>query len=189
MAQQDNVISGDGHRAGPLSPPAQSLPLIFQHLKGGVQSLLAASCVSRDWRDAAANTPEVWQVIKFPRKVAKRVTDERLRSILSRSREMGVTFLDLTGCEQLTDQVVPDVLRALKTVPEKVSLKDCNMLTWRDAREILRHLQALFEQEEEAGRHAGPNQQDVGKEEQAQRGFILTVLIAYLATQSEKKEC
>jgi hypothetical protein len=130
----------------------------------------------------------VWQVIKFPRKVAKRVTDERLRPILSRSREMGVTFLDLTGCKQLTDQVVPDVLRALKTVPEKASLKDCNMLTWRDAREILRHLQALFEQEEEAGRHAGPNHQEVGKEEQARKGFILFVLIIYLATQSEK-EC
>lgn len=136
-----------GAQAVPSAPPVQALPIFLAYLSGDLTSLFAAACVSHDWQEALSGMPEVWQTVHFSKRIACKVTNRGLRWILRQSRERGVTSLDLGGCFKLTDQVVPDINKSLKRVPEKVSLKDCRSMTWRGAWGILRHLQNLHEQE------------------------------------------
>lgn len=140
-------MARNGARAVPSAPPAQALPIFLAHLSGDLASLLAAACVSHDWREALIGMPEVWQAVHFPKRLASKVTNRGLQWILRQSGEMGVTSLDLGGCSQLTDQVVPYILIALKRLPEKVSLKGCSRMTWRGAWAVLQHLQNRYEQE------------------------------------------
>ncbi|GAQ88674.1 hypothetical protein KFL_004510010 [Klebsormidium nitens] len=151
-------------RAVPSAPPAQALPIVLAYLSGDLPSLLAAACVSHDWREALSGMPEVWQAVHFPKQIASKVTDRGLRWILRQSGERGLTSLDLGGCSQLTDQVVPYILNALKRVPEKVSLKGCGRMTWRGAWGILQYLQNRYEQEVGRGEgRGGANELERGR--------------------------
>lgn len=64
-----------------------------------VQTLCAAACVSRAWRDAAAD-PSLWRSLVFtssPRATRPWLTDARLAQLVRRS-EGGLLALDITGC-------------------------------------------------------------------------------------------
>ncbi len=72
-------------------------------LVGNVPALCAAACVSRGWRDAAAD-PALWQTLgSLPRRVAARLTDARLRALVARAGG-ALRCIHLSDCTQLTDK-------------------------------------------------------------------------------------
>jgi hypothetical protein len=122
-------------RRGATAPwdtlPAEVLARVLQHLAGYVRTLSAVACVSRAWRDAAAE-PSLWaQLQQLPRRAAARLTDERLAALVLRARG-GLARLDLRGARGVSDEGLNAALQqpyALDTLVEFTADAECRQLT------------------------------------------------------------
>ena len=83
---------------------------VLSFCAGDVKTLCAAACVSRAWRDAAAD-PAPWRSLQLMSARCRALLNPKLlRALLERSRGADLETLDVSDCMQLT---VRDILKAL----------------------------------------------------------------------------
>ena len=78
--------------------------LVFAQLDGDVSALCASAGVSKRWRDVLTyreRSWELWSVLRVPGRLAPRLTDAQLASLVARARGK-LKILDVSGCELLT---------------------------------------------------------------------------------------
>lgn len=98
------------------SLPPETLGTVFAALQGDVASLCACACVCRKWRDAVYTSSEAWSRIdvgeakrgELRSRVASRLTDDRLRTLLARGGSQ-VTHILLNGSCKLTGGILQAV--------------------------------------------------------------------------------
>ena len=86
-------------------PLAQALSLVFAQLDGDVSALCASACVSKQWLAVLMHkqcSGELWHTLRVPRRLAPRLSDAQLASLVARARG-GLRNLDLSGCVRLTN--------------------------------------------------------------------------------------
>lgn len=130
--------------------PSEALPAILCALRGAdLRTLLALLSVSKHWREAALGDADLWTSVVVPPSLAPRLTDERLRVILSRAQRRGFDEIDLTGCVQLTVESLDSILEECAHFPRRLSFVGCPRLQWT-------HVLALLEQLQTACRPPAP---------------------------------
>jgi hypothetical protein len=149
MAATRKVRQGNVSSEPPASRgtefPSYALPLILSRLASRGRSpdlltLLAVCCVSREWKDAAEGDPELWREIDIPDCLHEKLTDERLISIVKRSKGRGLTLVDLNSCTNLTDNSVKAIQQNLPQLPQAVHLSYCTKVTWRSVIPLAKHI-------------------------------------------------
>ena len=87
-------------------PPADAVSLVLAQLDGDVSTLCASACVCKRWHAvlslAERQSELLWRVLRVPRRVAPRLTDALLASLVARARGE-LQSLDVSGCIRLTD--------------------------------------------------------------------------------------
>lgn len=139
--------------AGRTEFPTFLLPIILPHLHSddrlALLSLLAVCCVSKDWKAAAEDLPELWTDLRFsefPERAKKKLTDERLCCILSKSRGLGLTSVDLSRCKYITDETVWFITKRLPRLLSRLSFNCCTGVTWESVIPLAKHVLRLFEE-------------------------------------------
>jgi hypothetical protein len=94
----------DGAAAAQPELQADVLRLVLAQLDGDVSALCASACVSTQWRDVLLLPPAaaLWRQLRVPPRVAARLTDARLQTLVARARG-ALQRLDVSGCTQLTN--------------------------------------------------------------------------------------
>jgi hypothetical protein len=101
-----------GAAAAPPELQEDALRLVLAQLDGDVSALCASACVSTLWRDVLTLQPaaaQLWRALRMPPRVAARLTDERLRTLVARARG-ALERLDVSGCTRLTDEGIAAAL-------------------------------------------------------------------------------
>ena len=119
------------------SLPVETVTRVLAHLYGDVRTLCAAACVSRAWRDAAAEQT-LWACPRLRPRLAERLTDERLAALVKRARG-SLRCLDVSGAWQITDAGLLAALQQAHAVSEFCADAFCRRLT---ARGVARALEA-----------------------------------------------
>ena len=107
-----------------MEPPAEALPLVLAQLDGDVSALCASACVCKRWHAALSRSGLLWRVLRMPSRVAPRLTDARLASLIARARG-GLESLDVSGCMRLTDAGLKHALASQPTSPAHVAAVGC----------------------------------------------------------------
>ena len=129
--------------------PTCLLQVILQHLRSDLLSLLAVCCVSKEWKAAAEDLPELWMEIWVPECLRNKLTDERLGYILAKGKGQGLIDVQLFRCKYITDESVRAIERNLLWLPNWLCFDHCAKVTWRSVIPLAKHILKLLKEKEE----------------------------------------